>query len=106
LELELRQRGHAVGREVQVRVKYKDSDVGLHRLDMLVDGRVVVEVKSSADLPRTVRRQVFNYLRATNLDLGLLLHFGLEPKFYPCVNPSAGTRSDSRFSRDPNEPGS
>jgi GxxExxY protein len=89
LELELRDRGRRVGREVQVRIRYKDRDVGLHRLDLLVDDRVVVEAKSSAELPKIATRQVYNYLRASRLDVGLLLHFGHEAKFYRCLNPHA-----------------
>ena len=86
LELELQKRGRKVGREVQIRIRYGGREVGLHRLDMLVDERVVVEVKSCADLPKAASRQVYNYLRATNLEVGLLLHFGQEPKFHRSIN--------------------
>lgn len=86
LELELRDRHHEVGREVQVHVRYKGCAVGMHRLDMLVDSRIIVEVKSCVDLHKSASRQVYNYLRATNLEVGLLLHCGLEPKFFACVN--------------------
>jgi GxxExxY protein len=49
---------------------------------MIVDDRLVVEVKSTPGLPPTAVRQLYGYLRATDLELGLLLHFGPEPKFY------------------------
>ena len=47
MERELRARGHHVGRETLVRVHYKGAPLGTQRLDMIVDGKVVVEVKST-----------------------------------------------------------
>lgn len=82
LERELRGAGHHVAREAWVRVTYKGSDLTQQRLDLLVDGKVIVETKSTHELPSTARRQIYNYLRATNLQVGILLHFGPEPKFY------------------------
>ena len=82
LERELRNRGHCVARELSVRVLYKGEELGAQRLDLVVDQTVVVEVKSTAALHPSAPRQLFNYLRATNLEVGLLLHFGPDPKFY------------------------
>jgi GxxExxY protein len=81
MERELRSRGHRVGREVLVRVIYKGSELGVQRLDLIVDDRVVVETKASKELHGSAARQLYNYLRATNLRVGLLLHFGPEPRF-------------------------
>ena len=82
LTRELRERGHVVDREVQVRVCYKGVEIGWQRLDMIVDRLLVVEVKSTTELHATARRQLRNYLCATRLELGLLLHFGETAKFY------------------------
>jgi GxxExxY protein len=82
LERELRARGHHVAREVAVRVTYKGEELANQRLDMIVDGKVVVETKSTIDLGRGARRQVWNYLKATNIEVGLLLHFGPKAEFY------------------------
>jgi GxxExxY protein len=87
LALELSDRGHSVGREVDVPVRYKRHELGFQRIDMIVDGLVVVEIKSSAILPPTASQQLFNYLRATDLDVGLLLHFGEKPAFCRKVSP-------------------
>jgi len=86
LERELRARGHAVGREVWVPVHYKGEEISKQRLDMIVDERLVVEVKSTQELHKSAPRQVYNYLRATRLQVGLLLHFGPEPAFYRLVH--------------------
>ena len=82
LETELRLRGHVVEREKWVDVYYKGHRLGRQRIDMLVDHAVVVENKATERLPLYVKRQLQTYFRATSLELGLILHFGPEPKFY------------------------
>lgn len=85
LERELRARNHDVGREVGVTVVYDGQVLGQQRLDMVVDSKLVVEVKSTERLHPSARRQLFNYLKSTRLELGLLLHFGPEPAFYRVI---------------------
>ena len=85
LERELLARGHRVNRELSVRVIYKGEELGSQRLDMVVDGLVVVEVKSTSALDKIAPRQLQSYLRATNLEVGLLLHFGPQARFYRSI---------------------
>ena len=85
LAIELRGRGHVVEREVAARVWYKGHVIGWHRLDMLVDRTLVVEAKSTPSLHPSAQRQLLNYLSATRLEVGLLLHFGPKPRFYRVV---------------------
>ena len=85
LERELLARGHLVEREVRVTVMYKGEVLGTQRIDMVVDRRVVVEVKSTYELHRAATRQGYNYLRASSLDIGLLLHFGPEPRVHRLI---------------------
>ena len=82
LQEELRGRGHFVAREFSLRVVYNGVDIGTQRLDMVVDGKIVIEVKSTEHLHPSAIRQVYSYLRGTGLEVGLLLHFGPQPKFY------------------------
>jgi GxxExxY protein len=89
LAIELRERGHVVDREVNVPVTYKGADIGWQRVDMIVDRMLVVEVKSTADLHSSARRQLQNYLCATRLEVGLLLHFGAKAHFQRFVGPPA-----------------
>jgi GxxExxY protein len=100
MERELRSRNHLVHREVGVRVRYKGDHLCSYRLDMLIDERLIVEVKSSPTLPPTVVRQLHNYLKATDLELGLILHFGPEPMFYRRIltNDKKAFRSSARAS--------
>lgn len=85
LARELTGRGHVVEREVKVMVSYKGDTVDLQRIDMLVDSRVVLEIKSTHDLPRTSHRQLLSYLRGSTLQLGLLLHFGPKSAFFRII---------------------
>lgn len=82
-----RHRGHRVAREVGVRVAYKGEAIGYQRIDLLVDERLIVEAKSTRAIPLAAERQLLNYLRATNLEVGLLLHFGPVSKFFRLVTP-------------------
>ena len=82
LERELRVRGHRVGREVAIPVFYKGDLVAKQRLDMIVDEAVVVETKATFVLHKAAPRQLYSYLHASRLEVGLLLHFGPEPAFH------------------------
>ena len=86
LERELRRRGIRVHREHWVPVTYKGDEICLQRLDMVVEGRVVIEAKATQVLAPIATRQLLSYLRASKLQVGLLLHFGPEPQFYRVVN--------------------
>ena len=88
LERELLGRGHRVGRQVGVSVIYKGQELAVQRLDMLLDTKLIVEVKSTFELHPAAARQVQNYLRATRLEVGLLLHFGPKAKFYRMISPN------------------
>lgn len=81
MSLELRMRGLRVEREVAVEVQYEGQPVGHYRLDMVVNGLVVVEMKAGPALTDADNKQLFNYLRASQLEVGLLLHFGPKPEF-------------------------
>jgi GxxExxY protein len=61
---------------------YKGEELAQQRLDMVIDDKLIVEVKSTTELHRGALRQVYNYLCATNFEVDLLLHFGPEAKFY------------------------
>ena len=85
LERELRARGHQVRRQASVRIYYKGEFLAEQRIDLIVDDKLVVETKSAPELHKTAPRQLYNYLRATTLEVGLLLHFGPEPQFFRLV---------------------
>lgn len=86
LERELMESGHRVARETAVMVYYRGRPLAWQRLDMIVDGKVVIEIKASALLPADATAQLFSYLCATDLEVGLLLHFGRDPRFYRVIS--------------------
>lgn len=55
---------------------YKGLELASQRLDMVVDEKLIVEVKATEHLAPDASRQLFNYLKATTFEVGLLLHFG------------------------------
>ena len=85
LHRELIRRGHAVEREIGIRIYCKGEVVGLQRIDLLVGGKVIVEVKSTHDLAKVAHRQLLAYLRGSDLEVGLLLHFGPKPEFFRVI---------------------
>lgn len=97
MERELLDRKRQVGREVAVPLYYKVCELCTYRLDMLVDDKVIIEIKSTAELPKTALRQLNNYLHATDYEVGLLLHFGPEAKFYRQCVPNKNKKRGARL---------
>lgn len=81
LERELLLRGLRVEREVSVAVSYKGVEVAHQRLDLVANETVVVECKVGPTLHSQATHQLRNYLRATGMEVGLVLHFGNSPRF-------------------------
>ena len=73
-ELAMRQIGFEAERRVSV--IYKGHVVGVFDVDLLVEGKVIVELKAVAQLNHAHHAQVINYLAATRLELALLINFG------------------------------
>ena len=76
LAFELKQSGLKVEQQHPIRVLYKDQIVGEFAADLLVEKRVVVELKSARILDEVHAAQCVNYLRATGLQVCLLVNFG------------------------------
>lgn len=53
----------------------------MYRADLVVGARIMVEVKSTKTLTDADERQLLNYLKATSIEVGFLLHFGPQPRF-------------------------
>jgi GxxExxY protein len=85
LERDLVAKGHRVDREVPVTVHYRGEPLARQTLDMIVDEKLVLEIKASERLHHGATTQLFSYLCATNLEVGLLFHFGREAKVYRVI---------------------
>ena len=74
---ELQQRGLSVNRQVPIQIRYKDMIFAeAFRADLVVEEKVIVEVKSVEQVSEAHKKQVQTYLRLTGRKLGLLLNFG------------------------------
>ncbi len=73
--VELENDGMRVEKEKLVEIFYNGALVGNHRLDILVNETVIVEAKAVEQLNEKLKAQIISYLRATNLDVGLLVNF-------------------------------
>jgi GxxExxY protein len=75
LEIELKNRGLSVETEKEIKIYFKHTLVGIHRLDLLVNGQVIVELKAIKEFEDSHTAQVLSYLKATGLNVGLLFNF-------------------------------
>jgi GxxExxY protein len=76
LVCELKTRGLRADSQVQVPVSYKGQPIGVYYADVLVEGAVICEVKAIESLAPVHESQVLHYLRATGIQVGLLVNFG------------------------------
>ncbi len=81
LRMALVQEGLHVVAEVAVPVHFRGSVVGNFRADLIVNDRVLLELKAISAFDREHEGQILHYLRATSLEVGLLLNFGPRPQF-------------------------
>ena len=63
-----------------IKVFYEDEIIGEYFADILVDDKVIVEIKAAKNLVVENEAQLLNYLKATNIEVGLLLNFGPKPE--------------------------
>ncbi len=96
LECELAKRGHGVARDLPVPVLYKGRQIACQRLDLVVDERVIVEIKATEKLSPAAQPQLISYLRATWFEVGVLLHFGPKPGFYRFIDYPKAPRESFR----------
>ena len=75
LLVELKSRGLKVESQVSITVSYKGEVVGDYTADLLVEDKVIVELKTVENLDRAHEAQLLNYLKATGLHVGLLVNF-------------------------------
>ena len=78
LYIELTEAGLSVETEVHFNVSYKGHIVGSYKADMIVEKKVVVELKAISTLTPVNEVQLVNYLTATGIDDGILINFGSE----------------------------
>jgi GxxExxY protein len=76
LAMELELQGIPFERQKQIQVFYKGRFVGNYRLDIVIDEKIILELKAVSALNEIFRAQIDSYLYATGLQLGILINFG------------------------------
>jgi GxxExxY protein len=79
--LELKSRGFKVEAQKQIKVYFKKQLVGEYYSDLLVEDKVIIELKATELLMNIHVAQIMNYLKTTPIEVGMLLNFGEEPEF-------------------------
>jgi GxxExxY protein len=65
----------------KIQVFYEGYDVGVYYADLMVEDLVIVEIKAASVLLEEHEHQLINYLKATDIEVGLLVNFGKKPGF-------------------------
>ena len=78
--LELNELGLHCEKQKPISVFYKSLNVGEYFVDIIVDDKVIIELKAASGLLEEHEAQLLNYLKATEIEIGLLLNFGKKPQ--------------------------
>ena len=79
--IELQQSGLRCERQFPIKVYYDEDKVGEYFADILVQDLVIIELKAAESLCQEHEAQLINYLKATEIEVGILLNFGKESEF-------------------------
>jgi len=77
----LREAGLKAEAQVPIAVYFRGNRVGDFRADLMVENAILLELKAARALDSSHEAQLLNYLRATQIEVGLLLNFGIKPEF-------------------------
>jgi GxxExxY protein len=75
LKIELERQKLVFESEKEVKVNYCDIEVGIHKIDLFIEGEIAVELKTVEDLSKKYYAQVRSYIKALNREVGLLVNF-------------------------------
>lgn len=79
--IELLSKGYQIEKHKKINVFYKNEIVGEYIPDIVVDNKLIIELKCVEFLVEAHECQLINYLRATECEVGLILNFGKDPQF-------------------------
>ena len=78
--IELQSMGLSVNKQEAILVYYENIEVGAYFADLIVENTVIIELKATESLCEEHEFQLINYLKATEIEVGLLLNFGKKPE--------------------------
>ena len=88
--IELRKHGLQVQSNVPAKVYYDEQKVGDYFADIIVENAIIIELKAKEALHEEHEYQLINYLKATEIEVGLLLNFGKKPEFRRKISTNSG----------------
>jgi GxxExxY protein len=81
LIIKLKQLGFSVEKQKNIKVYFEEHIVGEYFADLIINKKVIIEIKAVEKLCDEHKFQLMNYLKATNMEVGLLSNFGKKPEF-------------------------
>jgi GxxExxY protein len=81
LYLELKNKGYKVEAQKKILDYYKGIEVGEYFADLVVEDKIILELKAAECIVKDFENQILNYLRGSDCEVGLLLNFGKKPEF-------------------------
>ncbi|HED08669.1 MAG TPA: GxxExxY protein [Ignavibacteria bacterium] len=93
LKIELRRLNLKVEQQKNIKVVYEGFEVGDYFADLIVEDLVIIELKAAEAICEQHEAQLLNYLKATDIEVGLLLNFGKEAKFVRKVFSNSNKKS-------------
>ncbi len=81
LYIVLKEYGLNVIKQDPIAVHFRGQTIGIYKADLIVEEKVLIELKAVSNMLPEHEAQILNYLKATNIDLGLLMNFGDKPEF-------------------------
>ena len=78
---ELNNSGFFTQKQLPIKVHYKHREVGEYYADLIVENKIILELKAAESLAEEHECQLINHLKATDIEVGLLFNFGKKPEF-------------------------
>jgi len=91
--------GLCVERQKDISVSFRGKVIGDFKADLIVNEKVIVELKAVRTLDPAHEAQLINYLKATNIEFGLLLNFGRKSELKLPIRPPPGADGESPYAR-------
>ena len=79
--IELRKLGLKAEKQIPIKVYYEEIQIGDYYADIIVENKIIIELKAVENICTEHEVQLVNYLKATDIEVGLLLNFGVKPQY-------------------------
>ena len=97
LKFELESKNYKVESQKPIKVYYREQLVGEYFADLVVDDKIIIELKANKFLSPEDDAQILNYLKATKYEIGLILNFGIKPEIRRKIYKNFAARLEGVF---------